>query len=81
MLAAREYLMQDRLPSVRPRRLVRPSKRAGFEGHHEKGSLPLAPVQRKMTSAPLHPRDLPRGTLRAILSQVGLSREELLELL
>jgi len=29
----------------------------------------------------MHPRDLPMGTLRAILRQVGLSVEEVVELL
>ena len=30
---------------------------------------------------PLHKKDLPKGTLAAILRQVGLSREELAKLL
>lgn len=34
-----------------------------------------------MTTVPMHPGDLPHGTLRAILSQTGVTVEEFLELL
>ncbi len=34
-----------------------------------------------MTSVPMHPSDLPRGTLRAILRQVDITAEDFAELL
>lgn len=65
----------SRLPTVKPRQVVRASRRAGFEEHHQRGShLYLRhPETRRMTSVPMHPGDLPRGTLRTILQQVGIT--------
>jgi len=73
----------SRLPTVKPRQVVRALKRAGFEEHHQRGShLYLRhPDSRLMTSVPMHPGDLPKGTLRAILRQVEISVEEFIELL
>lgn len=73
----------SRLPSVKPRQVIRALKRAGFEEHHQRGShLYLRhPETRRMTSVPMHPGDLPRGTLRAILHQVGITPEEFARLL
>jgi len=73
----------SRLPTVKPRQVVRALKRAGFEEHHQRGSHRYLrhPETRRMTSVPMHPGDLPRGTLRAILSQTGITVEEFLELL
>lgn len=73
----------SRLPTVKPRQVVRALKRAGFEEHHQRGShLYLRhPQTRRMTSVPMHPGDLPRGTLRAILRQVEITLEDFFELL
>jgi len=73
----------SRLPTVKPRQVVRALKRAGFEEHHQRGShLYLRhPETRRMTSVPMHPGDLPRGTLRAILRQVEITTEAFAELL
>ena len=73
----------SRLPTLRPRQLVAALRRAGFVKHHQTGShLFLRHAEsRRMTSVPMHPGDLKRGTLRAILAQVGLSVEELQKLL
>ena len=72
-----------RLSSVRPRQWVRALGRAGFEKHHQKGSFLYLwhPERRRMTSVPMHLGDVPRGTLRAILRQVELSVDELVDLL
>lgn len=72
----------SRLPSVKPRHLVRALKRAGFAEHHQRGShLYLRHPDKRMTSIPMHPGDIPRGTLGAILRQIEITVEELLELL
>lgn len=72
----------SRLPSVKPKHLVRALKRAGFAKHHQRGShLYLRHPDGRMTSVPMHPRDIPRGTLRAILRQVQITTDELLDLL
>jgi predicted RNA binding protein YcfA (HicA-like mRNA interferase family) len=36
---------------------------------------------RRRTTVPYHNRDLPRGTVSAIIAQAGLTREEFLNLL
>ena len=73
----------SRLPTVKPRQVVRALKRAGFEKHHQRGSHVYLrhPETGRMTSVPMHPGDLPRGTLRAILHQVGITPEAFAELL
>lgn len=73
----------SRLPTVTPRQVVRALKRAGFEEHHQRGShLYLRhPETRRMTSVPMHPGDLPRGTLRAILRQVEITPDDFAKLL
>ncbi len=73
----------SRLPAVKPRQVVRALKRAGFEEHHQRGShLYLRhPDSRLMTSVPMHPGDLPKGTLRAILRQIEISVQEFIKLL
>lgn len=72
----------SRLPTLKPRQVVRALKQAGFEEHHQRGShLYLRHPDRRMTSVPMHPGDLPRGTLHAILRQVGMTVEEFIQLL
>lgn len=73
----------SRLPVLKPSEVVRALKQAGFEEHHQRGShLYLRhPESGQLTSVPMHPGDLPKGTLRAILRQAGLSKSELIDLL
>lgn len=73
----------SRLPTVKPRQVVRALKRAGFVEHHQRGShLYLRhPETRRMTSVPMHTGDLPVGTLHAILRQLDISVEEFAKLL
>ena len=75
--------MTKRLPSVRPQEVVRALERAGWQVARQKGShlsLKKEGVAFLVT-VPLHRRELPRGTLRAIVEDAGLSVEEFLELL
>ena len=76
--------MSDRLPSLSRRKVVRALGRAGFvfdpsggKGGH--GKL-VHPTRGKTTFVP-SARDVPTGTLKSILNQAGLSREEFLALL
>ena len=76
--------MTDRLPSLRPREVIRALERAGFvvsrtSGSHCRLIHPNDP-SRKVT-VPVHNDDLKRGTLRAILSQAGISADKLRDLL
>ena len=75
--------MTKRLPSVRPQEVVRALERAGWQVARQKGShlsLKKEGVAFLVT-VPLHRRELPRGTLRAIVEDAGLSVEEFLDLL
>lgn len=73
----------SRLPSLTPREVVSALKRAGFEERRQRGShLILWHGQRELVvTVPLHTSDLPRGTLKAILRQSGLTEEEFMEFL
>ncbi len=73
----------SRLPTLKPRQLVAALRRAGFVEHHQSGSHLYFwhPDQLRMTSVAMHPRDLKRGTVKAILSQAGLTEEDLRRLL
>jgi predicted RNA binding protein YcfA (HicA-like mRNA interferase family) len=76
--------MTDRLPSLRPKDVLRALQRAGFvvartSGGHCRlihGSDPA----RKVT-IPIHNTDLKRGTLRGIIAQAGLTVPEFIAFL
>ncbi len=76
--------MTRRLPALRPNDVIRALSLAGFAVHHVTGSHhflkhPDRPMVR--VSVPFHRKDVPRGTLRAIIRQAGLTVEEFLEYL
>lgn len=72
-----------RLPALRPAEVIRKLRRAGFafdrtaKGSHE---IWRHPVTKRHTTIPNHPGDLPKGTLRAIVREAGLTLEEFLNL-
>ncbi|MEP6833586.1 MAG: type II toxin-antitoxin system HicA family toxin [Gemmatimonas sp.] len=72
-----------RLPTVTAREMVAALKRAGFEEDEQRGShLRMWHPERKfITTVPIHPGDLPRPLVKAILKQSGLSEEEFRDLL
>ena len=71
----------SRLPALKYREVVARLKTHGFEyarpakGSHE---IWFNPLTRRATTVPCHPGDIPRGTLRAIISQARLTVEEFL---
>ena len=72
--------MSPRLPSVGAKDVIRALERAGFvivrsSGSHHLLVHPSDP--RRRTTVAVHAgRDIPKGTLRSILRQAGLSVEE-----
>jgi len=75
--------MSKRLPVLKPREVVSALEKAGWYIHRQRGSHLII---HKASSAniiviPLHTHDLPKGTLRGILSDAELSVEEFVELL
>lgn len=73
----------SRLPTVTARQLVKVLLRAGFSEGHQRGShLTLYnQTTKRQTVVPMHPGDLHRGLLKAILKQAGISEEEFQKLL
>ncbi|MBM2824995.1 MAG: putative periplasmic or secreted lipoprotein [Dehalococcoidales bacterium] len=75
--------MSQRLPALKPREVVSAFEKAGWYVHRQKGShlIMYKTGTPNMIVIPLHTHDLPRGTLRGILSDAELSVREFLELL
>ena len=73
----------NRLPSLKPRQVVAALERGGFEIMRVVGShyQMFNEHTRRHTTVPHHNRDLPRGTVSAIIQQAGLTREQFLRLL
>ncbi|BCW95142.1 MAG: hypothetical protein KatS3mg018_0624 [Fimbriimonadales bacterium] len=69
-----------KLPVLSGKELVRALQRAGFEVVRQKGSHVSLRKGDRRTVVPLHD-ELAKGTLRDILNQCGLTREELQQLL
>jgi predicted RNA binding protein YcfA (HicA-like mRNA interferase family) len=76
--------MNQRLPSLGAREVIRALNRAGFVVSRTSGShcrlIHSNDPSRKVT-VPVHTGDLRRGTLRAILNQAGLSVSEFIALI
>ena len=72
------------LPVVRPEAVIRALERAGFIVERVKGShhaLKHPDKPHLHVTVAFHKREVPRGTLRAIIKQAGLTADEFLELL
>lgn len=75
---------KPKLPTLKPREVIQALQRAGFFIHHTTGSHyylkhPDKPGVR--VSVPYHNRDLKKGTLHAIIKEIGFALEDFLELL
>jgi predicted RNA binding protein YcfA (HicA-like mRNA interferase family) len=74
----------SRLPRLGARRILAALQRAGFVIVRSKGShhfLQHKNDPRRRTIIAMHPGDLPEGTVRAILKQAGISRDDFIALL
>jgi predicted RNA binding protein YcfA (HicA-like mRNA interferase family) len=72
-----------RLPTVKPRQVVRALERAGFEIDHQTGShivLRRTSDNRRVV-VPWHSRDLGRGLTLRIIKSAGLTRDQFIQLL
>lgn len=72
-----------RLPTVRPRQVVRALERAGFEIDHQTGSHVILwrASDGSRVVVPWHSRDLGRGLTLRIIKSAGLTRDEFIDLL
>lgn len=73
-----------RLPSVKPRELVKSLQKLGFYEHRQRGTSHLVmahPDGRRAIIAIHSGQDIPKGTLYGILKDIEVSPEELKKLL
>ena len=76
--------MNQRLPALTAREVIRALERAGFVVSRTSGShcrLVHAGNPARKVTVPIHSGDLKRGTLRAIISQAGFTVAEFIALL
>lgn len=68
-----------KLPAIKPKDVVKILIKFGFELKRKSGShIRLIHPDGRATTIALHNRDLPKGTLRAILRQCQITLEEFL---
>ena len=72
-----------KLPSIKPRQIIRFLEKNGFVLDHTSGShyIYYHPVSHRRGVVPQHNRDLPKGTLMSMLREAGFTREELIAFL
>jgi len=76
--------MVKKLPALKPRKVLKALKKAGFYIHHQRGShihLKHSDYPKKRIVIPYHNRDLAPKTLRSIIKQANLTIEEFIDLL
>lgn len=76
--------MSQRLPALRPRRVLQALQRGGFCVHHTTGSHYVLKHPEKPTlrvTVPYHNKDLKRRTLASIIEQAGMTVDEFIRLL
>ena len=73
-----------KLPALKPIDVIHKLRKAGFVfDRYAKGSHEIwyNPITHKRTVIPNHPgKDIPKGTLKAIIEQAGLSLEKFINL-
>ena len=72
----------SKIPSFKPRELIKKFEKAGYIIDRQKGSHVILyhPSEGKRLTIPLHIKELPKGTLLSIIKQAGLTRKEFLKL-
>jgi len=73
-----------KLPAVKDKDIVSVLEKLGFEKHRQSGTshLVMKHADGRRTTVSIHAgKDIPKGTLLAILRDVSISRDELLKLL
>lgn len=70
-----------KLPSLRPREIVKRLKKLGFIEHHQVGShLTMKNLSNgKRAVVAMHLKDIKKGTLAAILREADVDREKFLK--
>ena len=68
-----------KLPALTPKKLTAILKKHGFQLDHTTGShfVFYHPETKRRVTLPYHSKDLPKGTLFAVLKQAGISKDEI----
>ena len=71
----------SKLPSLAPKTVIKILEDKGFVLRRVKGShhIYYHPETRRRVVVPLRKKDLPQGTVREILKQAGIGRDELID--
>lgn len=69
-----------KLPALTAKKLVKKLEALGFIEDHQSGSHKIFyhPATGRRAVIPFHVKDLPKGTLLAIIREAGLAREDLM---
>ena len=74
--------MSERLPTLTPQKMRRIVERLGFVFQHQRGSHAyFRHVNGRWTSIAMHAKDVPRGTMKKILRDIGVSYDEIKQFL
>jgi predicted RNA binding protein YcfA (HicA-like mRNA interferase family) len=76
--------MLARLPGATAKQVIRTLQRAGFVADPRKATSHVAlrhPLSKRTTTVPIHSKELPRGLVKKIIKDVGLTEEEFRKLL
>jgi predicted RNA binding protein YcfA (HicA-like mRNA interferase family) len=73
--------MAGKLPSLKPKRVIKALERNGFYIHRTTGSHYIMKKNGRRVTVPYHSRDLKPGTLASIIEQAGLTVDEFLDML
>jgi predicted RNA binding protein YcfA (HicA-like mRNA interferase family) len=70
-----------KLPSLKPKELIKRFEKIGYIIDRQKGSHVILynHKENRRLTIPLHVKDLPKGTLLSIIKQAGLTKEEFLK--
>lgn len=70
-----------KLPSFKPREVVRKLKKLGFIEHHQVGShLTMKhPQTERRAIVPMHLKDIKKGTLLSLLKEAGIEKKEFIQ--
>jgi len=67
---------------IKPKQLIKALQRAGFKETHRVGShIHFHHPDCRRTQVAIHTKPIPKGTLKAILNQTELTKEELKKIL
>ena len=69
-----------KLPILNPREVIKILKQHGFYLDHSSGShmVYYHPINKRRVTVPFHRKDVPKGTLKSILKQAGIEKEDLI---